>query len=150
MPENNHYISRLAHLRLPRVCVAVFGSDPGQMIEKAESIVRDNTFIEFRLDYISRPALALSRIKEFTDFHPHIAVIATCRRASSGGKFQGSIAAQLEILGKAAAAGCQLVDVELQTAIRLKPAQLEKLRSKAAIVLSYHDFKATQKLEETL
>ena len=150
MPENNHYISRLAHLRLPRVCVAVFGSDPGEMIEKAESIVRDNTFIEFRLDYISRPALALSRIKEFTDFHPHIAVIATCRRASSGGKFQGSIAAQLEILGKAAAAGCQLVDVELQTAIRLKPAQLEKLRSKAAIVLSYHDFKATQKLEETL
>jgi 3-dehydroquinate dehydratase / shikimate dehydrogenase len=150
MPENNHYVSRLAHLRLPRVCVAVFGADPGQMIEKADSIVRDNTFIEFRLDYISRPALALSKIKEFTEFHPHVAVIATCRRAASGGKFQGSIAAQLEILGKAAAAGCQLVDVELQTATRLKPAQLEKLRSKAAIVLSYHDFRATQKLDETL
>ncbi|HEY4053152.1 MAG TPA: shikimate dehydrogenase [Terriglobales bacterium] len=150
MPENNHYVSRLAHFRLPRVCVAVFGADAGQMIEKAESVVRDNTFIEFRLDYIPRPALALSKIKEFTEFHPHVAVIATCRRAASGGKFQGSIAAQIEILGKAAAAGCQLVDVELQTAIRLKPAQLEKLRTKAAIVLSYHDFKATQKLDETL
>jgi 3-dehydroquinate dehydratase / shikimate dehydrogenase len=150
MPENNHYGSRLSHLRLPRVCVAVFGSDAAQLIEKAESIVRDNTFIEFRLDYIPRPALALSRIKEFTDFHPHVTVIATCRRTASGGKFQGSIAAQLEILAKAAGAGCQLIDVELQTAIRLKPAQLEKLRTKAAIILSFHDFRATQKLDETL
>lgn len=150
MPENNHYGSRLSHLRLPRVCVAVFGSDAAQLIEKAESVVRDNTFIEFRLDYIARPALALSRIKEFTEFHPHVTVIATCRRAASGGKFQGSIAAQLEILAKAAAAGCQLIDIELQTAVRLKPAQLDKLRSKAAIILSFHDFRATQKLEETL
>ena len=150
MPENNHYGSRLSHLRLPRVCVAVFGSDAAQLIEKAESVVRDNTFIEFRLDYIARPALALSRIKEFTEFHPHITVIATCRRAASGGKFQGSIAAQVEILAKAAAAGCQLIDIELQTAMRLKPAQLDKLRSKAAIILSFHDFRATQKLDETL
>ena len=150
MPENNHHGSRLSHLRLPRVCVAVFGSDAAQLIEKAESIVRDNTFIEFRLDYIARPALALSRIKEFTEFHPHITVIATCRRAASGGKFQGSIAAQVEILAKAAAAGCQLIDIELQTAMRLKPAQLDKLRSKAAIILSFHDFRATQKLDETL
>jgi 3-dehydroquinate dehydratase/shikimate dehydrogenase len=150
MAENNHYGSRLAHLRLPRVCVAVFASDPAQLIEKAESVARDNTFIELRLDYIPRPALALAKIKDFTGFHPHVAVIATCRRSSSGGKFQGSIAAQLEILGKAAAAGCQLVDVELQTASRLKPAQLEKLRAKAGIILSFHDFRATQKLDETL
>jgi 3-dehydroquinate dehydratase / shikimate dehydrogenase len=150
MAENNHYGSRLAHLRLPRVCVAVFGSDPLQLIEKAESIARDHNFIELRLDYISRPALALAKIKDFTEFHPHVTVIATCRRASSGGKFQGSIAAQLEILGKAAGAGCQLVDVELQTASRLKPAQMEKLRAKAGIILSFHDFRATQKLDETL
>ena len=149
MADNNHYGSRLAHLRLPRVCVAVFASDPTQLIEKAESVVRDNTFIELRLDYIPRPALALAKVKDFTEFHPHVTIIATCRRASSGGKFQGSIAAQLEILGKAAAAGCQLVDVELQTASRLKPAQMEKLRTKAGIVLSFHDFRATQKLEET-
>lgn len=120
------------------------------MIEKAEAIARDNTFIEFRLDYLPRPGLALPKIKQFTEFNPHVAVIATCRRVASGGKFQGSIAAQLEILGKAAAAGCQLVDVELQTAVRMKRGQLEKMRAKAAIVLSYHDFRATQKLDETL
>ncbi len=77
-------------------------------------------------------------------------VIATCRRAASGGKFKGPISSHLEILGKAAEAGCQLVDVELQTAVRLKPSQLAKLRGKAAVVLSFHDFRATQKLDETL
>src|SRR5579859_4281346 len=150
MAENNHNTSRLLHLRLSRVCVAVIASDPGELIEKAEALARDNSFLELRLDYIPRPATALAKLREFTETHPHITVIATCRRATAGGKFQGSIAAQLEILAKAAAAGCQLIDIELQTAVRLKPAQLEKLHSKAGIVLSFHDFNATQKLDETL
>ena len=125
-------------------------ADGSDLIEKAEALVRDNTFLEFRLDYIPRPATALAEVREFTEIHPHVTVIATCRRAASGGKFQGSIAAQLEILAKAASAGCQLVDLELQSAVRLKPAQLEKLHAKAGIVLSFHDFRATQKLDETL
>ena len=137
-------------LRLPRVCVAVIGSDPEQMTEKAEYLVRDNSFLEFRLDYLPKPALALTRIKRFHDAHPGTIVIATCRRATSGGKFKGSIASQLEILGKAAAAGCQLVDVEMQTAAKCKLEQLQKLRSKAGLILSFHDFRATKKLEETL
>ena len=148
--DNNHYQSRLLHLRLPRVCVAISASDPEELVDKAENLARDNSFLEFRLDYIPRPASALSRVRDFTDSHPHITVIATCRRAANGGKFQGSIPAQLEILSKAAAAGCQLIDVELQTAVRMKPDQFDKLRSKAAVILSFHDFKATQKLDETL
>ena len=148
--ENNHYLSRISHLRLPKVCVAVAGPDANDLLDKAEAVVRDNPFIELRLDYLARPGLALPRIKEFTETHPHVAVIATCRRTASGGKFHGSIPAQLEFLGKAAEAGCQLVDVEIQTAVRLKPAQLQKLRAKAAVVLSFHDFRGTQKLEERL
>jgi len=148
--ENNHYISRLLHLRLPRVCVAVTASDPAELIDKAEALARDNTFIEFRLDYLSKPGSALPKIKEFLEFRPHVVVIATCRRTASGGKFRGSIPSQMELLAKAADAGCQLVDVELQTAVRLKSAQLEKLRAKAAVILSFHDFKSTQKLDEAL
>ena len=144
------YPPRLLPLRLPRVCVAVIGSDPNEMAEKAEALVRDNSFLEFRLDYLSKPGLGLARIKRFTESHPGTVVIATCRRAVSGGKFRGSIAAQLEVLAKAAAAGCQLVDVELQTASKCKPEQLRKLRSRAALMLSFHDFRATKKLHETL
>src|SRR5271166_5402732 len=95
---SNNYVARLRPLRLPRVCVAVTGSDPGEMLEKAEALVRDNTFLEFRLDYLPRPALALPKIKQFTEYHPHVVAIGTCRRAASGGKFRGSIASQLDIL----------------------------------------------------
>ncbi len=130
--------------------MAVIGSDPNEMAEKAELLVRDNSFLEFRLDYLSKPGLALPRIKRFLDSHPGTVVIATCRRAASGGKFRGSIASQLDLLGKAAAAGCQLVDVELQTASKCKPEQLQKLRTRAALILSFHDFRATKKLDETL
>jgi len=137
-------------LRLPRLCVAVIGSDANAMVEKAEALVRDNSFMEFRLDYLSKPGLALPRIKRFIESHPGTVVIATCRRAVNGGKFRGSIASQLDILGKAAAAGCQLLDVELQTVSKCKPAQLQKLRSRAALILSFHDFRATKKLDETL
>jgi 3-dehydroquinate dehydratase/shikimate dehydrogenase len=147
---SNNFVARLRPLRLPRVCVAVTGTDPGGMTEKAEALARDNAFIEFRLDYLSKPALALPRLKEFCEYHPHIAAIATCRRAANGGKFRGSLASQLDILGKAAAAGCQLVDIELQSASCCKPQQLEKLRTRAALILSFHDFRATKKLEETL
>ena len=78
------YAPRLLPLRLPRVCVAVTGSDPNQMAEKAELLVRDNSFLEFRLDYLSKPALALPRIKRFLESHPGTFVIATCRRVAEG------------------------------------------------------------------
>jgi 3-dehydroquinate dehydratase / shikimate dehydrogenase len=144
------FAPRLLPHRLPRVCVAVVGSDPNEMVEKAEGLARDNPFLEFRLDYLSKPALAIPRIKRFIESHMGAIVIATCRRAASGGKFRGSIASQLDVLGKAAAAGCQLVDVELQTAAKCKPEQLQKLRGRAGLILSFHDFRATKKLDETL
>jgi 3-dehydroquinate dehydratase/shikimate dehydrogenase len=130
--------------------VAVTGSDPAELLDKAEGLVRDNPFMEFRLDYLPRPGLALPKIKAFFELYPHAVVIATCRRTASGGKFRGSIASQLEVLTKAVAAGCQLIDVELQTATKCKAEQLQKLRARAALILSFHDFHATKKLDETL
>jgi 3-dehydroquinate dehydratase/shikimate dehydrogenase len=130
--------------------VAVTSSDPADLVEKAEGLIRDNTFVEFRLDYLSKPALALPKIKRFTEYHPHVVAIATCRRVVTGGKFRGSMASQLDLLGKAAAAGCHLIDIELQTAAKCKPEQLQRLRNRAALILSFHDFRATKRLEETL
>src|SRR5215469_5974836 len=140
--------SRIQRFRLPRLCVAVIGSDPANLVERAESHVRDNPFLEFRLDYLSQPAAALPKLRHFLDLHPEATVVATCRRAVNGGKFKGSAAAQLELLTKAAATGFQLVDVELQTAEILKAAELADLKDKVGVILSYHDFKATKKLED--
>src|SRR5438105_3646085 len=146
----NHVVPRFLPLRLPKVCVPVTGRESTEMVHKAEALVRDNQFLEFSLDYLSKPGLALPKIKKFMEFHPNAVCIATCRRAAGGGKFRGSVASQVQILAKAADSGCQIVDVELQSAVRIKPEQLRRLRTRAALILSYHDFRATKKLDETL
>jgi 3-dehydroquinate dehydratase / shikimate dehydrogenase len=144
------YTPRLLPLRMPRVCVAVKGADASEMMEKAEALVRDNPFLEFRLDYLPKPGLAIPKIKAFMESHPGTVVIATCRRTVAGGRFRGSMASELDILAKASGAGCQLLDVALQTAIKSKPAQVQKLRARSALILSFHDFRGTKRLDETL
>jgi 3-dehydroquinate dehydratase/shikimate dehydrogenase len=142
------YASRIQRFRLPRVCVAVVGEEASNIIDRAESLVRDNPFMEFRLDYLSNPSASLPKLKYFLDLHPEATVIATCRRAVNGGKFKGSAAAQLELLTKAAATGFQLVDLELQSAEILKAGELAELKDKVGVILSYHDFRVTKKLED--
>jgi 3-dehydroquinate dehydratase/shikimate dehydrogenase len=119
------------------------------MVQKADIAVRDNPFIEFRLDYLSQPALGLAKLKTFVEFHPEALIVATCRRAANGGKFRGSIASQVDVLAKAANLGCHLVDIELETAAQLKQSDFNRLRRSANLILSYHDFRGTKKLEET-
>jgi len=142
------YASRIHRFRLPRVCVPVVGSDAATMIERAESVVRDNPFLELRLDYLPQPAAALPKLKNFLEMHPEATVIATCRRVVNGGKFKGSIAAELALLLKAADAGFPLVDIELQSAKSLKADQLRGLSDRVGLIISYHDFRTTKKLEE--
>lgn len=143
------YVPRLLPLRMPRLCVAVTGSDANEMFAKAESLARDNPLLELRLDYLSEPTSALPRVKRLLESQPGIMLIATCRRAANGGKFRGSVERQLGVLAKAAASGCQIVDVELQSAMVARRADLQRLRNRVALLLSFHDFRGTRKLDET-
>jgi 3-dehydroquinate dehydratase/shikimate dehydrogenase len=134
--------------RIGKVCVAIIGTTPAEMVDKAEEAVRENPFIEFRLDYLAKPLLALPKLREFLSERSEVTALATCRRAAMGGKFKGTIAAELEVLEKAAAAGFHLLDIELQTAEAMKRGQLDKLRSHgAALIISHHDFAATKDLD---
>jgi 3-dehydroquinate dehydratase / shikimate dehydrogenase len=146
--SSSTYASRIRRFHLPRLCVAVVGSDPVTMIERAESLVRDNQFLEFRLDYISHPLAALPKLKIFLELHPEATFIATCRRAVNGGKFRGSVANQLAVLRKAADCGFPLVDLELPSADALKADDLGDLYDRVGLILSHHNFKATKKLDE--
>jgi 3-dehydroquinate dehydratase/shikimate dehydrogenase len=135
--------------RIGRICVAITGSTPAEMLENAEEVIRENGFVEFRLDYLSNPLAILPRLKQFLYERGEVTAIATCRRIAGGGKFKGTIAAELEALEKASLAGCHLVDLELQTAEHLKPEQLRHLRScGAALIISFHDFEATRDLDK--
>src|SRR5205085_12563160 len=82
--------------------------------------------------------------------HQYVTAIGTCRRSNHGGHFKGSGAAQLEILGKAAAAGCQLLDLEFESALGSKPDAVARLRKSAGLILSFHDFRATRGLDRIL
>jgi 3-dehydroquinate dehydratase/shikimate dehydrogenase len=142
--------SRFLPLRLPRVCLALANDTADDLLSTAESMARDNPFLEFRLDYLKQPASALPKIKRFLDTHQYVTAIATCRRAENGGHFKGSMAAELDILSKAAAAGCQLVDLEVETGSRCKSEAVARLRNRAGLILSFHDFRGTRTLEKTL
>jgi 3-dehydroquinate dehydratase/shikimate dehydrogenase len=144
-------------LRLGRLCVAIQGSSAQELVERAEAALADTLadakFLEFRLDSVAKPALALPGVKEFLGEHRDVTAIGTCRRKEHGGKFVGSLAAELELLLKAAEAGCQLVDLEVESAEEAKPAQLAKFRAElrqagSALIVSFHDFARTKGLEQ--
>jgi 3-dehydroquinate dehydratase/shikimate dehydrogenase len=136
-------------LRVGKMCVAIQGSSPAELFDRAESAVRQFKFIELRLDSLSKPANAFSYLKQFLGEHKDVTVIATCRRKSHGGGFDGLLAAELEILTKAAQTGCHIIDLEVESAEECKSAQLNKLRSAgAALLISFHDFSRTKGLEQ--
>src|SRR6202167_5679207 len=148
--SSSNLATRLLPQRLPRVCLAISGDTVENQIAIAELMARDNPFLEFRLDYLKQPLAALSKIHRFLETHQYVTAIGTCRRADNGGKFKGSLASQLEVLVKAHANGCQLVDLELQSALKAKPDAIARLRSRAGLILSFHDFRTTRNLDETL
>jgi 3-dehydroquinate dehydratase/shikimate dehydrogenase len=137
-------------MRLPKVCLALSGDTVDDMLANAESMARDNPFLEFRLDYLKQPLAALPKIHRFLETHQYVTAIGTCRRADNDGKFKGSLASQLEVLTKANAAGCQIVDLEIQSALKSKPDAIARLRSRSRLILSFHDFRATRNLDERL
>jgi 3-dehydroquinate dehydratase / shikimate dehydrogenase len=148
MSSPANYAPRFLPARLPRVCVAIASTNPVDLVQKADQVVRENPFVEFRLDYLPKPALGLPRLKTFIEYHPEALIIATCRRVVSGGKFRGTIAAQVDLLAKAAQQGCHLLDVEIETAVKLKQHDFTRLRRSANLILSFHDFRGTRKLDD--
>ena len=139
-------------LRLTKLCVAVQGATPAELISRATAAIKDSYFIELRLDILPKPAAALPELKTFLLRHREVTVIATCRRKPFGGKFTGSLNAELEILEKAAEAGCQIVDLELESAEQMTKPQLAKFRAalgaaNSNLLISSHDFTRTRRAE---
>ncbi len=133
--------------RLGKLCIAIQANAPGELMARAEAALSDSHFMELRLDFLPKPHTVLPRIKHFLADHKMATVIATCRRKQNGGNFTGSLAAELEILEGAAAAGCQIVDLEIESAESAKSAQLKSLRATgAALLISFHDFSRTRGL----
>jgi 3-dehydroquinate dehydratase/shikimate dehydrogenase len=140
-------------LRVGKLCVAIQAATPAELIERAQAALADSKFLEFRLDSLTKPLAALPKVKDFLAGHRDATAIATCRRKQFGGGFEGSLKAELDVLLKAAQAGCQVVDLAVESAEEAKPAQLATFRDElraagAALLVSFHDFTRTKNLEQ--
>ena len=142
----------LPRLRPGKLCVAIQAETAAEMMERASAALRDTKFLEFRLDSLAQPGDGVLKVKEFLAEHRDVTAIATCRRKENGGNFVGPLAAEFEILLKAAEAGCRIVDLEVESAEEAKAAALAKFRTGlraagTALLVSFHDFKQTRGLE---
>ena len=140
----------LPRLRVGKLCIAVQGATPAELISRVDAALKDSPFIEFRLDALPKPAAVLPDVKSLLNRRRDMTAIATCRRKPFGGKFTGSLNAELEILLKAAETGCHIVDLEIDSAEQCTRPQLAKFRAAvraagAALLISSHDFTRTRR-----
>ncbi len=100
---------------------------------------------ELRLDYLKETRALSSGLHQMLLRLHFPQTIATCRRAAAGGQFLGSVDAQIEMLRTAVLAGCQWVDLEIESVGRLGPSVLHELRP-AKVIVSYHNYHRTPDL----
>ena len=126
----------------PRIIVTLAGPTLAALEAQAVRLGGPPVGYEFRLDYL----------KEFDDFelkfHQMLVrlrfpqTVATCRRQEAGGQFAGSVKDQCAILQAAVRAGCQWVDLEVESLHGASKALLRELRP-AKVIVSYHNYKKT-------
>jgi 3-dehydroquinate dehydratase / shikimate dehydrogenase len=135
---------------LPRICIAMGFSDAQKLLDHARREVdAGESFFEFRLDYLPAPEQGLAIIRKFLAAHPECCILATCRRHQNQGKFNGSVEEQIRILNAAAGAGARAVDIEIESAESVQ-ANLDSLRGKTFLILSYHNYDGTPSPETVL
>jgi 3-dehydroquinate dehydratase/shikimate dehydrogenase len=109
----------------------------------AETEFKDgNTFLEFRLDYLADPSSGIALIRSFCNRYAEAQILATCRHRENQGHFSGALLRQFEILRAAGEAGAIAVDLEIESAEKIKAAA-SALRETTALLVSYHSFRNT-------
>lgn len=135
---------------LPRICIALGFPDVETLLSHARAEYDSGErFFEFRLDYLPSPEQGNLAIRKFLARHSDCTILATCRRHQNHGRYNGSIEEQVRVLQNAIAAGAQAVDLEIESAENCVP-RLESLRSKAYLLLSYHNYGGTPPLDSVL
>ena len=62
-----NYAARSLRLRIPRICVSITGAEAAELLEKAETVLRENSLIELRLDYLKTPLSAMPRLRRLME-----------------------------------------------------------------------------------
>jgi len=134
------------------LCVAISAPTPDQMLARIAASLGDSHFLELRLDSLSAPSEFLPQIPSLLAKEKELTLLATCRRQPGGGAFTGSVEEELLLLEAAAQAGCQLVDLEIESAEEAGTERVARFRQQihsrgAELLVSFHDFATTPDLE---
>ncbi|HET8638602.1 MAG TPA: hypothetical protein VFL96_17280, partial [Acidobacteriaceae bacterium] len=54
-PAPHAFTPQMIRARIGKLCVAITGATPAEMLDRATDAARENNFLEFRLDYLSSP-----------------------------------------------------------------------------------------------
>lgn len=115
------------------------------MENQAGRITSPTIGFELRLDYLKEPVdLEGSLHQMLLRLHSPLA-IATCRRTEAGGLFQGTLEEQAQTLAAAVRAGCQWVDIEIESVARAGASWLRRFKP-AKVIVSYHNYRSTPAL----
>ncbi|HLH39637.1 MAG TPA: shikimate dehydrogenase [Bryobacteraceae bacterium] len=137
-------------ISLPRICIALGLPDVESLLAHArKEYEAGERFLEFRIDYLPSPENGVAAIRKFLARHADCAILATCRRHQNHGRYNGSVEEQVRLLEAAIHAGARAVDLEIESAENCAE-RLQSLRSRACLLLSYHNFGGTPPLEPLL
>lgn len=135
----------MAKANAPRIYVSLAAPTLSAMEALAIRVSGVPVGYELRLDYLQDFSQLESQLGQMMARLHFPQTIATCRRAPAGGMFQGTPESQLAILAAAVRAGCQWVDVEIESVQKAGAAMLRELRA-ARVMVSYHNFQQTPAL----
>ena len=135
----------MAKPRTPRIFITLAGPSLAALEAQASRSLGAPLGYELRLDYL----------QDFTQFEASLhqmllrlhvpQTIATCRREEAGGAFKGSVEEQAAVLAAAVRAGCQWVDIELES-IKQAGSSLLRQFHPARVIASYHNYRKTPSL----
>jgi 3-dehydroquinate dehydratase/shikimate dehydrogenase len=137
-------------IALPRICIALGFPEVETLLAHARAEYdAGERFLEFRLDYLASPEQGITAMRKFLSRHSDCTILATCRRHQNHGRYNGSVDQQVRILESAIDAGAKAVDIELESAESCAE-RLESLRSRAYLLISYHNYGGTPPLDSVM
>jgi len=135
----------LAKLTSPDIFVSIAAPTLNAMEALAVRVAGIPVGYELRFDYLQDFNHFEFQLHQMLTRLHFPQIIATCRLTTAGGMLQGTVADQAAILAAAVRAGCQWVDLEIESIEKGGVGLLKDLRP-AKLIASYHDFHKTPAL----
>jgi 3-dehydroquinate dehydratase/shikimate dehydrogenase len=115
------------------------------MEAQATRVISSPIGLELRLDYLRAYDDLESLLHQMLLRLHFPQSIATCRRVEAGGHFSGGVDEQVAVLQAAVRAGCQWVDVEIESVDRAGKSLVRQFQP-AKVIVSYHNYRRTPTL----